>query len=97
MKTGKTVSNSPLREDVAHRAHIIWEERGRPEGHDVEIWLEAERQLINERNYTHATGNTQKRRDRSNAADTIDEEKLDNRLNDFGEPASRSPTSLDLT
>lgn len=27
------------------RAHELWEQHGRPEGHDVEFWLRAERQL----------------------------------------------------
>jgi hypothetical protein len=35
----------PTREQIAALAHEIWEERGRPEGSDMDIWLEAERQL----------------------------------------------------
>lgn len=30
------------------RAIDIWEERGRPEGYDAEVWLQAERELIGE-------------------------------------------------
>jgi hypothetical protein len=30
---------------IAERAYSIWEERGRPEGQDLEHWLEAERRL----------------------------------------------------
>lgn len=30
---------------IAALAHEIWQERGCPEGSDVDIWLEAERQL----------------------------------------------------
>ena len=32
-------------EQIAALAHEIWQERGSPEGSDVDIWLEAERQL----------------------------------------------------
>ncbi len=32
-------------EKVAERARSIWEERGRPSDQDLDIWLEAERQL----------------------------------------------------
>ena len=39
-------ASTPLaRDKVADRARRIWEERGRPEGRDLEHWLEAERQL----------------------------------------------------
>lgn len=33
------------REQIAALAHAIWVDRGRPEGSDMDIWLEAERQL----------------------------------------------------
>lgn len=33
------------REQIAALAHAIWVDRGRPEGTDMDIWLEAERQL----------------------------------------------------
>jgi hypothetical protein len=36
----------PTHADIARRAAEIWENRGRPEGRDEEIWLEAERQLL---------------------------------------------------
>ncbi len=32
-------------ESIAQRAQAIWESQGRPEGHDVENWLQAERDL----------------------------------------------------
>jgi hypothetical protein len=38
-------SNSPTHEDISRRAQELWEERGRPEGRDTEIWLDAEREL----------------------------------------------------
>lgn len=36
----------PLREEVETFAYLIWEQRGRTNGHDVDDWLEAERQLV---------------------------------------------------
>ncbi len=37
--------NSVARDLIAERAQAIWRERGSPAGHDMEHWLEAERQL----------------------------------------------------
>jgi hypothetical protein len=33
------------RHHIRERANDIWMERGQPEGHDVEIWLAAEREV----------------------------------------------------
>ncbi len=33
------------REEIARRAYEIWLSKGCPHGHDVEHWLEAERQI----------------------------------------------------
>jgi hypothetical protein len=38
-------SNSPTHEQITRRAYEIFIERGRPEGRDLEHWLEAEKQL----------------------------------------------------
>ena len=35
----------PPRDEVATFAYLIWEQRGRTDGHDVDDWLEAEAQL----------------------------------------------------
>jgi hypothetical protein len=35
----------PSHEEITERARRIWQERGQPEGKDLEHWLEAERQL----------------------------------------------------
>ena len=32
-------------ERISIRAHAIWEEQGRPQGRELEHWLQAERQL----------------------------------------------------
>lgn len=38
-------TNSPTHEEVAQRAHAIWQTRGSPSGCDTAIWFEAEQQL----------------------------------------------------
>lgn len=43
--TSKVIPAPPTREQIAALAHEIWLERGSPEGSDIDIWLEAERQL----------------------------------------------------
>jgi len=35
-----------IHSDIAVLAYQIWESRGRPAGHDVECWLQAEQQLL---------------------------------------------------
>ena len=32
-------------ECIASRAYSLWEQQGRPQGHDLELWLQAEKQL----------------------------------------------------
>jgi hypothetical protein len=40
-----TAAGPERRHHIRERAHETWVERGRPEGRDVEFWLEAEREL----------------------------------------------------
>jgi hypothetical protein len=42
----------PTREEIELRAHQIYVERGGADGHDVEDWLQAERELIEKRGKT---------------------------------------------
>lgn len=37
------------RETIRQRAHELWERAGKPEGKDDQFWLDAERQLEEER------------------------------------------------
>jgi hypothetical protein len=37
---------APLHSDISQCAADLWVEYGRPEGRDVDIWLEAERRLL---------------------------------------------------
>jgi Protein of unknown function (DUF2934) len=36
----------PTHDEISARARQIWEKRGRPQGQDASIWLEAERSLL---------------------------------------------------
>jgi hypothetical protein len=44
-RTSKQEYTPPTQDQIALRAHQLWVEEGCPQGHDVENWLEAERQL----------------------------------------------------
>lgn len=43
---GKNISQEMLNTMITERAYYIWEERGRPEGQDMDIWLQAEREIL---------------------------------------------------
>jgi hypothetical protein len=38
-------STNDAEDQVRRRAFELWEQRGRPEGYEVELWLQAEREL----------------------------------------------------
>jgi hypothetical protein len=44
-------------ENISQRARELWEQYGRPEGRDTEIWLEAERQLLGVDSKVEGAGN----------------------------------------
>lgn len=37
--------SAPSHDQIADRARAIWEQSGHPEGRDLEVWLQAEREL----------------------------------------------------
>jgi hypothetical protein len=39
------MSNDPRVEDIRRRAYELYEQRGREDGHDVDDWFEAEREI----------------------------------------------------
>lgn len=45
----------PSPEEIAVRAYALFEERGSTDGHDLEDWVEAERQLLLERSHQVAS------------------------------------------
>lgn len=89
-----------LRAAISQRAREIWLSRGTPENQDLDIWLEAEREIVPryqalERNQ-RASASPQPPAS-SVAADEIDEVELTDRLADFGDAGRRSPTSVEPT
>jgi hypothetical protein len=46
-----------LHDDIARRAQELWERYGRPHDRDLEIWLEAERQLLGADSSVKSVGN----------------------------------------
>lgn len=45
MNTSPRRRNPITHQQIAALAYELWQERGSPEGSDIDIWLEAERQL----------------------------------------------------
>ena len=84
----------PTHDEIAHRAHALWLARGAPAGSALDDWLAAERSLLRERQI--GTARASAGAPNRLAADEIDENKLGERLDDFGEPDRRSVTSADL-
>jgi hypothetical protein len=85
--------DSPIsHEQIALRAHHLWEERGRPEGRDLEHWLEAERQLRRESNQGRGRGGPGQRE-----PDLVEAEKrLDGLTEPPPSPARRTPKGEQL-
>jgi hypothetical protein len=53
IETNPHVENQPsgtiTQEEIAQRAYALYEARGREDGHDLDDWLEAERELLEQR------------------------------------------------
>ncbi len=53
IETNPDVENQPsgtiTQEEIAQRAYALYEARGREDGHDLDDWLEAERELLEQR------------------------------------------------
>jgi hypothetical protein len=82
------------REQVQALAHAIWIDRGCPQGCDVEIWLEAERQL-GSRTGSLTGGDTLSPEQESVDLDRSEAARVDKELDHIVRPpAPRSPTSL---
>jgi|GEM_PF-1308590 len=101
-------SAAPSQDEISLRAHQLWCQQGCPQGHDVDNWLEAERQLLSE--YANRTASIPSREDVGDLEiargdspfSNLSEEaplttRVENQVIQPGRPASRqSPTSLDL-
>ena len=80
-------------EQIAALAHAIWIDRGRPEGRDLDNWLEAERHLKGDVRTPLASD------DIPADINALDPEaslkgKIERELDQTSPPAPRSPTSL---
>lgn len=95
MKASNTSQSPQLYHDaISQRAREIWNERGQPVGQDVEIWLQAERDLV-ERG--RVPGAPPSKRRTKVAADEIDQGELARRLRGSPDSGSRSATAVDPT
>lgn len=83
-------SRIPTQEEITARARQIWQERGCPVDRDLEMWVEAERQLSQPGRPSSGlpvSGDTEQ--------DAEDAEKVQDRIATTAAPAAeRSPTSL---
>lgn len=61
METGQTRA-------IANRAYQIWEREGRPDGKDMDHWLQAEREVAAEGKRTAKTGRTPRKTAKTAAA-----------------------------
>ena len=50
-------TSTPNHDQIQQRALELWEQRGRPEGHDAEFWTQAERELALGENPSGETAN----------------------------------------
>lgn len=70
----KTADQQALRQQIHQRAYAIWESQGRPHGHDLAHWLQAETELTAATRPTARPAKPRRRKDRSGrqhgAADT---------------------------
>ncbi|HVS54242.1 MAG TPA: DUF2934 domain-containing protein [Opitutaceae bacterium] len=93
---GTSTLKPATHEQIAALAHELWLAQGRPAGSDIDIWLEAERQL-------HGAAPRPITRDPIPAdASDLDHDvalsgRVERELGDIGgEPSQRSPTALDF-
>jgi hypothetical protein len=54
------IMNTTVTDDqIRQRAALLWDQRGRPDGYDIEFWLQAERELALGENPSGTTANAQ--------------------------------------
>lgn len=89
-----SVPPPPTQEQIAALAHAIWIDRGRPEGMDIDHWLEAERQLRGEVRRPAAPDELPASNEALDPARSMTGE-IERELDRVtGAPGQRSPTSL---
>lgn len=79
----------PTWDDIARRAYSLWQQLGCPNGRDLNIWLEAERELA-------APAASRRRRPPSGRAASFDsfDQVADRLLERYERPDRRSATAL---
>ena len=83
----ETTSRPPTREQIHALAHALWIDRGCPVGRDLDIWLDAERQL--------GGGGGVLGDDKRAEIETSDAARVDRELDRIvSPPEQRSPTAL---
>lgn len=98
MKTKKPAIRSDIsQQEISTKAYDLWQQQGCPDGRSQEFWFEAERQLKGN-SAAPFTDQPLRRAARSSklvtAADDIDEDELQDRLDSVGKQPGRSATSL---
>lgn len=91
----RATAPTPTNEAIAERARQIWEKEGRPSGRDLEIWLEAERQLQSPAGKDRIVDEIEPRMDEIEPDDALTgsiEKELDEEVPSLG--GRRSATSL---
>ena len=91
---GLNQRRTPTHQEVSETARALWEHRGRPEGQDTDIWLEAERKLQGGIHVSESDDENFADRDQPLNNDGENSGEIEERLRSFGAPGDRSATSL---
>jgi Protein of unknown function (DUF2934) len=89
----------PTYEEIEQRARENWTAQGQPVGRDEEIWLQAEQQLRSRKGTSNVRSSAARAADAApksieEEVDPIENDPIEERLSQFGEPRSRGATSL---
>jgi hypothetical protein len=85
---------TPSHQEIADCARALWEHRGRPEGEDTDIWLEAEQKLQGGLHISSADDEHFANKESPLTNDGDPSGDIEERLRSFGAPSERSATSL---
>lgn len=107
MNTTTETTHAPraYHDAISQRAREIWHARGCPDNQSVEIWLEAERELVSAGKIPPAppaaaaptTGAAKTTRGRRKTSGHINPEEVREHIDTYGQPPARSPTAIDPT